>query len=126
MPALLTPTKAKILSASTLAGYRVRSTENEDWGTIEELMIDSSDGNIAFAVLSLGAFPGLQDKLLAVPWDLLSLNAGDRVLVLRTDRETIQSAPAFEQDDWPDFTDHSWGDAIKNHYGPKQYSYFED
>ncbi|HLJ44485.1 MAG TPA: PRC-barrel domain-containing protein [Bryobacteraceae bacterium] len=126
MPALLNPTKTKILSASTLAGYRVRSTENEDWGTIEELMIDGSDGNIAFAVLSLGCFPGLADKLLAVPWDLLTLNAHERVLVLKTDRETIQSAPAFEQDDWPDFTDHAWGAAIKNHFATKQYSYYED
>lgn len=106
-----------ILSASTLAGYRVRSCDNQDLGTIEELMIDGRTGRIAFAVLCLAGLAEFGDKLFAVPWDLLRLNAGDCTVVLTADRNIIESAPAFEQDDWPDFGDLGWGAAIHSHYG---------
>ena len=106
-----------ILSASTLAGYRVRSGDNEDLGTIEELMIDGQTGRIAFAVLCFASGAEFGDKLFAVPWDVLRLNAGECTVVLKADRETIASAPGFRQEDWPDFGDLAWGAAIHSHFG---------
>ena len=106
-----------ILSASTLAGHRVRSCDNEDLGAIEELIIDGQSGRIAFAVLSFAGLAELGDKLFAVPWDVLRLNAGDCAVVLTADRNVIESAPTFHLDDWPDFGDVAWGAAIHSHYG---------
>jgi sporulation protein YlmC with PRC-barrel domain len=103
MPELLDRTEPRIISASTLAGYRVRSSENYDLGTIEEIMIDPRTGRLAFAVLCFGGTSGLGDKLFAIPWNLLRLNPADRVLVLGCDSTRLQGAPAFDQDDWPDF-----------------------
>ena len=106
-----------ILSASTLAGYRVRSCDNQDLGTIEELMIDGQTGRIAFAVLCFASRAEFGDKLFAVPWDVLRLNAGDCTVVFTADQETLESAPTFQQEDWPDFGDVAWGAAIHSHYG---------
>ena len=116
MPALLDSTKPKILSASTLAGYRVRSPENGDLGTVEEIMIDPRTGRLAFAVLCFGGTLGLGDKLFAIPWTLLRLNTADRVLVLGCDCARLQGAPAFDQDDWPDFGDEGWEREIHEYY----------
>ncbi len=122
MPALLDSTKPKVLSASTLAGYRVRSVENDDLGTIEEIMIDPGTGQLAYAVLSFGGELGLGDKLYAIPWNLLRLNTEDRVLVLACDSAWLQGAPAFQQDDWPDFGDERWEREIHDYYSSRHYS----
>lgn len=121
MPAVLTSTKSKVVSASTLAGYRVRNRRNEDLGAIEELMIDPESGCIAYAVLCFGGFLGVGDKLYAVPWERLQLNADDRVLIFDWDSEDLDGAPAFEQNDWPDFGDAGWEREIHNYYGTRPF-----
>ncbi len=122
MPALLDSTKPKVVSVSTLAGYRVRTTENDDLGTIEEIMIDPGTGQLAYAVLSLAGALGLGDKLYAIPWTLLRLNTEDRVLMLGCDSAWLRDAPAFQQDDWPDFGDERWEREIHDYYSRRHYA----
>jgi sporulation protein YlmC with PRC-barrel domain len=126
MPALLIPTKTKVVSASTLAGYRVRSQENEDLGTIEEIMIDPAAGHVTYAILSFGGMLGFGDKLFAVPWQLLRLNSEDRVLIFDWDCGRLNGAPVFDQDaDWPDFADETWEQEIRDYYGLGSYRFNE-
>ena len=110
-------TKYKVHSASTLSGYRVRNEKNEDLGTIEELMIDAVSGRVAYGVLCFGGFLGKCDKLFAIPWSLFKLKAEDRVFVLDVERETLENAPGFDADEWPDFGDEGWNRAIHSYYG---------
>lgn len=117
-------TRAKVQSASTLTGYRVRNEKNDDLGTVEELMIDPASGRVAYAVLSFGGFLGFGDKLFAVPWSLLSLRDEDRVFVLNADPGMLQSAPAFDSEQWPDFADERWGTELHAHYGRQPYWVF--
>lgn len=111
----------KVMSAATLSGYAVRSRDNEDLGCIEEFMVDPETGRIAYAVLSLGGFLGFGGKLYAVPWCALELDAEQRVFILNADRETLERAPAFHEEEWPDFGDQDWGSQIHNHYGLRPY-----
>ena len=116
MPALLDATKPRVVSASTLAGYRVCSSKNDDLGTIEEIMIDPCTGRLAFAIVCFDGTLGLGSQLFAIPWNLLRLDTGDRVLVLGCDCARLQGAPAFEQDEWPDFGDESWVRQIEDYF----------
>ena len=117
MHTLSTSARPNIQSAATLSGYRVRNEQSQDLGTIEELMIDPDSGRVVYAVLSFGGFWGFGDKLFAIPWSLLALNSQERIFVLHVDREVLERAPAFNYEDWPDFTDKQWGTEIHNHYG---------
>jgi hypothetical protein len=116
MPAIATETPSNVISASTLAGYRVRSGGDEDLGTIEEIMVEPESGRIAYAVLCLVRAPEFADKLFAVPWGLLRLNAAERTVVFEWDSSKLDSAPAFDQNDWPDFSDEDWVRAIREYY----------
>ena len=109
--------KAKISSAATLSGYLVRNREGEDLGCIEELMVDPDSGKIVYAVVSLGAFLGAGDKLFAIPWRKLALDCEERVFVLETARDTLENAPCFSEEDWPDFGDADWGHRVHTHFG---------
>lgn len=109
--------KRHVISASTLSGYRVRDTAHQDLGTIEELMLDPLTGCIAYAVLSFGGFLGFGDRLFAIPWSMLSLNADEKALILTVDRDMLAAAPGFGQDEWPDLADDTWHSRIHSYYG---------
>jgi sporulation protein YlmC with PRC-barrel domain len=111
----------RVLSASSLAGDRVRNNSGEDLGKIEEIMIDIHSGRVAYAVLSFGGFLGMGNKLFAVPWHSLHVDLDNHEFVLDVSRETLENAPGFDKSDWPDMADPDWGAQIHRHYGRTPY-----
>jgi sporulation protein YlmC with PRC-barrel domain len=111
----------RVMGASTLNGDKVVNKTGEDVGKIDEIMIDTPTGRIAYAVLSFGGFLGMGDKLFAIPWSRLSLDEGRKVFVLDVDRVTLEKAPGFDKDNWPDMADQAWGNRIYTYYGSRPY-----
>ena len=111
----------RVLGASTITGDKVRNRAGEDLGKIEEVMLDVSSGEVAYAVISFGGFLGLGDKLFAVPWSALELNAEAHEFLLEADKETLENAPGFDKDNWPDFADTSFGKQVHTHYAQAPY-----
>jgi sporulation protein YlmC with PRC-barrel domain len=111
------PRYRRVLSASTLAGDRVRNSAGVDLGKIEEIMLDIPSGRIAYAVLSFGGFLGIGNKLFALPWEALSLNEREHEFVLNVDKKKLETAPGFDKDNWPDMADPSWSSQIYGHWG---------
>jgi len=111
----------RVLSASTLAGDRVVNAKGEDIGKIDEIMIDVPTGRVAYAVLSFGGFLGMGDKLFAIPWSRLTLDEDNQNFQLDLDRETLEQAPGFDKDNWPDMADRSWGSKIYTYYRSDPY-----
>ena len=107
----------RVLSAETLCGNHVRNATGEDLGRIEEIMLDVSSGRIAYAVLSFGGFLGMGNKLFAVPWNALTLDAQEQEFILDVDKDTLENAPGFDKDTWPDMTDPAWASQVYSHYG---------
>src|SRR5688572_31169658 len=71
-----------VMAASTLEGNAVVNAANEDLGTVTDLMLDVRSGRIAYAVLSCGGFLGIGDKLFAIPWPALTLDADRKCFIL--------------------------------------------
>lgn len=111
----------RVLSASTLGGDRVVNSAGEDMGKIDEIMIDTVTGRVAYAVLSFGGFVGVGDKLFAIPWGRLSLDEDNKKFLLDVDKDTLKQAPGFDKNNWPDMTDQSWGSSIYEYYHTKPY-----
>ena len=111
----------QILAASTMIGDEVRNVEGEDLGNLEELMMDIETGSIAYAVLSFGGFLGIGDKLFAIPWDALTLDIEEKVFILDVDKETLENAPGFDKNHWPNMSDRDWGKSIYSYYGFSPY-----
>ncbi len=104
------------LSASSLIGNDVRNGVGDDLGDVKDIMIDVETGTIAYAVLDMGGFLGIGNKLFAVPWRALSLDTDSHEFVLDVDKETLDNAPGFDKDNWPDFSDRVWGTTVYAHY----------
>jgi sporulation protein YlmC with PRC-barrel domain len=116
----------RVLSASTLTGDRVRNNAGEDLGTIDEIMIDTATGRVAYAVLSYGGFLGMGDKLFAIPWRAFTLDQENEEFILDVSKQTLESAPGFDKDNWPDMTNPEWETQIHSFYGVTQPSYEEN
>lgn len=110
-----------ILATDTLAGDTVVNRQEEDLGTVEHLMIDVEKGRIAYAVLSFGGFPDTDDRLFAVPWSTLTVDTGERQVILNVDRKLLEQAPGFNRAHWPNMADRAWGSELSTYYEAKPY-----
>lgn len=105
----------------TVIGSKVVNQQNEDLGKIEDIVIDTDAGRIAYAVLSFGGFLGMGDKYFAIPWEALGFSLSDNRALLNVDKRLLENAPGFNKDNWPNMTDATWGSQIFTHYGYKPY-----
>ncbi len=110
-----------VMSADTLEGDKVVNADGEDLGDIKDIMIDVPSGRIAYAVLSFGGFLGMGDKLFAVPWHALTLDADNKCFVLDIPRERLEQAPGFDKDHWPTMADQRWAAEVHKFYEVEPY-----
>jgi sporulation protein YlmC with PRC-barrel domain len=107
----------RLMGADTLLGNKVVNRQEEDLGTILEIMLDIRAGNIRYAVLSYGGILGIGDKLFAVPWDALSLDTENECFVLDVAKERLEADPGFDKDNWPSMADQTWGKDVRDDDG---------
>jgi sporulation protein YlmC with PRC-barrel domain len=106
----------RVLSASTLAKDSVFNRMNENVGSIKEIMIDVPTGRVAYAVLSVGGFLGIGERLFAVPWEALTLDEDRKCFILDADKQRLENAPGFDKDNWPDMADSAWGSGVSSYW----------
>jgi len=111
----------RVLAASTLEGDEVQNPAGESLGKVNKVMIDVPSGRVAYAVLSFGGVLGMGNKLFAVPWNALTLDEDEKRFILDVDRSTLESAPGFDKDNWPDMADTTWAAGLFAHYHVNPY-----
>lgn len=109
------------LSAATLKGDDIRNPSGDKLGTLEEIVIDTDAGRVAYGVLAEGGFLGMGEKFFAIPWDMISVDTDDHELVVDLDKERLEDAPGFDKDNWPDTTDMNWVSDVYRFYGREPY-----
>jgi sporulation protein YlmC with PRC-barrel domain len=80
--------------ASKMIGSSVYNDENQQVGSIDDLLL-SNDNKVTIAVVSVGGFLGLGSKLIAVPYDHLKIGQDRRVTLPGASQETLNSLPSF-------------------------------
>ncbi|MBI3545162.1 MAG: PRC-barrel domain-containing protein [Gammaproteobacteria bacterium] len=109
----------ELMGASTLIGDNIVNQKGEDLGDLKEVMLDTRNGRVGYAVVSFGGFLGMGDKLFAVPWKALTLDTTNKRLVLNVDKKRLKDAPGFDKDHWPDMADPTWEKQVHGYYGTR-------
>jgi hypothetical protein len=91
----------KANKASGLLGMEVRNYQNEKLGEIKDLVMDLNSGRISYAVLAVGGFLGIGEKLIALPPSALAISDDRSFLKLDADKAKIEAAPGFAATNWP-------------------------
>ncbi|MBC8094186.1 MAG: PRC-barrel domain-containing protein [Akkermansiaceae bacterium] len=76
-------------------GREVRNQEQQKLGQVNDLVIDLESGRILYAVISVGGFVGVGDRLVAVPVSAFQ-EAGED-LRLDVNRQQLSDAPQFSK-----------------------------
>lgn len=114
---MMNSTKQSVMSAGTLIGDPVRNANGESLGRIKDFVIDTVSGRIEYAVLRVGGFFGLGNKLVAVPWKALDFNADDRFFMFNIDKARLENADGFEPNEWPDMNNEEWANRTHVYFG---------
>ncbi|ABB11752.1 PRC-barrel domain-containing protein [Burkholderia lata] len=115
-----------VMAARTLEGDRVLTMDGDDIGQVADIMLDVRSGRIAYAVVSSGNLPGIGDKLLAVPWNVLVLDVERQCFVLPVATERVREAPGFDRNRWPAMADPEWAEALHAYYDSSPYWLIEE
>jgi hypothetical protein len=83
--------------ASRLIASEVINDQNEDIGTVDDLIIGDGD-RVLFAVLQVGGFLGIGGSLVAVEFESLKLEkvgGALRIVLPGATRDTLKNLPVF-------------------------------
>lgn len=107
--------------ASDLIGMEVYNAEGDALGSVYDIVIDARKGRVRYAALSYGGFLGFGEKLVAVPWEVFTIQniqaRNEYNLVLHATEEQIKGATGFDHDNWPNFADPELAEELDAHYG---------
>lgn len=95
--ALITVDVTKLASgyrASKIIGGTVVNEANETVGKVDELLI-GADGKTPYAVLSVGGFLGLGDRLVVVPYESLKM-AANKIMLPGATKEALKVLPEYK------------------------------
>lgn len=86
---------ANELRADWVLGATVTSLDGERIGSIEDLILDQTDGTVNAAVISVGGFLGFGAKDIAVDWTQLQIDWDGAEITLDLTREAADEAAEY-------------------------------
>jgi sporulation protein YlmC with PRC-barrel domain len=110
------PAAIELFETNKLMGAEVQLPDGNAAGRINDFVIDSSDGRIAFIVLS--DVSGRPATLVAVPFGILSAR-GENVFVLNTTKEQLALARGFDESN--DMNSIQWAGDVYRYFGQQPY-----
>jgi sporulation protein YlmC with PRC-barrel domain len=100
----------KTNKASELIGMSVRNPQDEELGTIKDIVIDFEQGRVVYAVLAAGSgLLGLGEKLVAVPINILRAEGEADYLTLNASKARLDAAKGFDSENYPAMQPSAWG-----------------
>jgi sporulation protein YlmC with PRC-barrel domain len=101
---------------SKCMGENVYGNDGKKLGDIKDVVLDSRDTHISYAVLSYGGILGMGDKYYAVPWGALHHKGTDNKTYLDVTSDQLKDAPSFDKNHWPDMADSTFRNKVNTFY----------
>ena len=78
-----------------LIGTEVKSSAGENYGKVEDVVMDPQTGKATFAIIGKGGVLKLGEKRLPVPWQALTIKS-EKQVTLNMDAQKLGSAPTVQ------------------------------
>ena len=100
------------------ASCKVKTPSAVTVGSIKEFVINTFTGEVDYVVLKVDeGFLNLGSKLLALPFESFEFNtAQEDVVIVKESKETLESAPGFDEDDLPDSAQPEFLHSMRSYY----------
>jgi len=98
--------KDRIFRTSKVIGSTVQNNAGQDLGKVNDMMIQTRKGQVAYVALAHGGVGGAGAKLFSVAFDALTPKAltgkpNEQVMVLNVDKAWFDNNAGFDKDHWP-------------------------
>jgi sporulation protein YlmC with PRC-barrel domain len=95
----VTPYEGLLLSTKVV-GSHIKNLQDQDIGTIDDLIFNPDTGRVRFAVLGVGGFLGAGETKVVVPWGAVGLVKGSPgeapTYVIDATKDKLEKAPRFD------------------------------
>ena len=81
--------------ASKLLKSNVYNQDGEKIGSIDDFIV-GGENEVSFAIISVGGFLGMGDRLVAIPAKLFTSNKEHKVVLAKASKEDLEALPAFQ------------------------------
>lgn len=105
-----------LISSELIRGTKVFNRQGEHLGTMMNVMIDKSSGQVAYSVMSFGGFLGIGEKYHPLPWRMLNYDHEMDGYVIDLDKERLTAAPSYALTDPIRWEDNEWRSRLDNYY----------
>lgn len=109
-------TSGRLIAARKVNGTTVYGANGGKIGSIYDVMLEKNSGRADYAILSFGGFLGIGEKYHPLPWNQLRYDTQLGGYVVDLNRERLEGAPSFEQDELSAWDDYRSND-IDTYYG---------
>lgn len=103
--------------ASNVTGTTVYNAAGDNLGEVDDIVIGKRDGQVKYAILSIGGFLGIGQEYHPVPWAELNYSEDQGGFVINRTREQLEGAPRYSSADEPDWSDRAYGERVYGYYG---------
>jgi sporulation protein YlmC with PRC-barrel domain len=100
-----------------LIGRKIKSSQGEEIGVIKDVVLDGSNGCMAYTVVSTGDAQTGGGKIVVVPWAVYSPTSHASTLRVKVDRDKIYNAPLFDYTRMDEYVRPDYIDNIYSYYG---------
>jgi hypothetical protein len=125
-PAAFSPYNGFLLGTK-IVGSHIDNMQNQDIGTINDLVVNPDTGRVRFAVLDVGGFLGIDSVKVVVPWGAVGLKKnkpGDAPsYVIDATKDRLEKAPKFDASKLSDLYTTATAQPIFDYYS---ITFFED
>lgn len=111
----------KYRKLSELVGLTIKNEQGEELGELENIILDTHEGTVAYAVLSMRrGFLGLNKDYVPVPWSSLNILPNMGTARMNADKQTLE-AIAFDSEEFPNLEDREYSRELHERFGARPY-----
>lgn len=85
------------IPGSTLIGKNVTNPQGVTLGKISDFLVDRNTGRIPIVLMQSSVTPGYEDRVVAIPFQAMSLNPATNALMVNLAPEQVAQAPSFSK-----------------------------
>jgi hypothetical protein len=106
-----------LIPADKVTGTAVYNRQGEKLGSVYDVMLNKTTGQVAYAIMSFGGFLGMGESYHPLPWRALRYDTRQDGYIVDIDRQRLEAAPNYTASAEPDWSDRGYGQSIDRYYG---------